>query len=250
MKKHIGILFTVVLLAFLLTVSVYASAEGWFCPKCGKSCSDDYSFCPFDGTAKPAMESTSSWPKWDLEGVEVTLKPLGDPEHRHQSFFGPNSTYDGSGAYKPEKVKSARALFREGNYVLVDMDYQTAGKRCVYFKLSSINGPEIEEMTLTPCPAHTTELLVAMCGPGADYETVVQKSPSKYADWHIDDIVTYFPGSMEIHEALKVQRNTVFLEPEADVNVFFETNGWVFAEFVCELGSIRAWLPAVCIAQR
>lgn len=249
MKKRYGLLFAIVFLASLLTIFVHASAEGWFCPKCGKNCLDDYFFCPFDGTARPTIESLSSWPEWNPEGIDVTLKPLGDPEHRHQSFFGPDSTYDGSGAYKPEKVKSARALFREGNYVLVDMDYQTAGKRCVYFKLSSISGPEIEEVELTPHPAHTTDLLVAMCGPGTEYETVIQKTPSKYADWDIQDVITYFPGSMEIHEALKVQRNTVYVEPETDVNVFFETNGWVFAEFNCELGSIRAWLPAKSIAQ-
>ena len=28
------------------------------------------------------------------------------------------------------------------------------------------------------------------------------------------------------------------------VNVFFETDGWVFAEFGCALGTIRGWIPA------
>ena len=28
------------------------------------------------------------------------------------------------------------------------------------------------------------------------------------------------------------------------VSVFFEADGWVFAEFSCALGMIRAWLPA------
>ena len=38
------------------------------------------------------------------------------------------------------------------------------------------------------------------------------------------------------------------LEEGTDVNVFFETEGWVFAEFDCEMGTIRAWLPAEYVA--
>ena len=198
-----------------------------------------------------AEEPVNPWPVLELEGMKVSLRPL-DEEGRHQAYFGPDNSYSGAGAYKPAKVISARALFQEGQYILVDMDYRTAGRRCVYFRYSSLNkANSIEMLNPEAYPAVTTTFLMPLLGPGNDYSTVVQTTPSKYEGLSLAELASLFGGSYEIMEALKAERNTIVLDQGTDVSVFFETsNGWVFAEFSCDLGRIRAWLPAEFISAK
>ena len=104
---------------------------------------------------------------------------------------------------------------REGDYVLVDMSYRTVGRRILYFKDSSLTNASVEYVNLRAYPAVTTETVRPMFGPGYIYDAV------------------------EDHSG-----NSVTLGARNRVNVFFEAEGWVFAEFSCSLGTIRAWLPA------
>ena len=127
-----------------------------------------------------------------------------------------------AGGYKPYKVVSATVLFREGDYVLVDLDYKTVGRRCLYFKYSAITSAAADQVSLIAYPAVTTSAVQPKFGPGYEYDSVVKKNQSN--------------GST-------MQENVV-IGSGTQLSVFFEMNGWVFAEFGSILGTIRAWLPA------
>ena len=164
-------------------------------------------------TISLAFADGSSWPVRSLTGCGTALKPSRDENRRYQSTFGPGK-YPGAGAYKPYKVTSMTALMREGDYVLVDMSYQTVGRRILYFKDSALTNDSVESVNLRAYPAVTTTEVQPMFGPGYFYDEVEN------------------------------QNSRVTLGAGNRVNVFFETDGWVFAEFGCSLGTIRAWIPA------
>lgn len=240
MKRTLSIILATISLVVFIFSTVVAEGDTWTCPNCGEEISSE--FCPNDGTKKPS--SGGEWPVWTLNGVGASLKDLQSSEDRHQAYFGPAKSYPGAGAYKPYKVSKLTALFAEGDFVLVDMNYLTAGKRCVYFKASALtSGNTAETVKLTAYPAITSVTLIPKCGPGIDYENVEQKKESKYADWDFLDLVRHFGSYFEIYNALQPTRNSVYLEEGTKVDVFFETDGWVFTEFSCEMGTIRAWLP-------
>ena len=206
-----------------------AEPETWECPTCGEAVPMEYSFCPDDGTKK--VVSTGTWPVKNLKGQATALKELDDESMRHPSFFGPNSkSYSGSGAYKPYKVTGMTALFREGRYVLVDMSYLTVGRRCVYFETASLTNTAVEAMSLNGHPAVTTAEVQPQFGPGYEYDAVVQKVVNKATE--------------------TTKTRNVYVGAGTNVSVFFETNGWVFAEMSCSLGLIRAWLPAGTVAAK
>lgn len=196
--------------------------ESWVCPECGKTLPAEYIVCPDDGHAK--VVSTGTWPVMELSGASTDLRPVPEEEMRRQAFFGPSSDYPGAGGYQPYKVLSAYALFREGGFVLVDLDYLTVGKRCVYFKSSYLTNDSVDAVTLTGYAAKTTAEIQPMYGPGSTYDLVTKATKNK--------------------ETGRIKTEKVLVRKGAEVTVFFETDGWVFAEFSCNLGTIRAWLPA------
>ena len=201
------------------------------------------------GMVAAASADGGGWPVRDTTGTRVSFRSFGnDSEQRHQSYYGPGKQYAQAGAYKPYKVKTASALFQEGDYVLVDFDYQTAGKHCVYFKASNLaNKPYLETVNLTGYPAKTQNMLIPMCGLGSDYEYVTQRKKSKYATYDVTTLCALFGDTWIIYqtivESYKDDKFCVYLEKGTRVNVFFESRGWVFAEFTCEAGLVRAWLP-------
>ncbi len=192
------------------------------------------------------------WPVRSLDGVRTTLRELSDPDGRHLSYCGPANEYPDGGAYKPAKVSKMTALFREGNFVFVDMSYKTVGKRCLYFKASSLSdpNPNVERISLQGYEAETTQVLVPLYGPGSEYNTVTQLVASKYEGWSIEDLASAFGGSYETSQALQPTKTTIYLDAGTALSVYFETDGWVFAEFHCSLGDIRAWLPADSVVSR
>ena len=196
-------------------------ATFWTCPTCGRVLPMDYNFCPDDRTERSISPAT--WPIKTLSGTGTSLRELKDESMRHQSFFGPGKRYPGAGAYKPYKVTRATALFREGDYVLVDMSYKTVGRRCVFFKASSLTNASAEEMSLKAYPASVTRTVEAKYGPGNEYDTVVKDTRNP--------------------DTGSANRQYIRLSSGEKINVFFQTGNWVYAEFNCALGLIRAWLP-------
>ena len=247
MKKALVVLVAMICVTSLI-IPALAGEDTWYCDMCGLD--RNTPFCPTCGSQKPVDRSGSTdhshpiWPVRITEGTSVILRPLVDKDMRHQAYFGPDKTYGQAGAYKPYKVINATALFQEGDYVLVDLDYETAGRRCVYFRNNMLlETSDVKNLDLDGFSAKTTMTLIPHQGPGYEYEGIVQTKPSPYADWTLQQLVGAFGGSVEIWEALQPRHNSVYLEKGSSITVFFQTENWAFAEFSCSLGLIRAWLP-------
>ena len=194
-----------------------ASSGGWICSTCGQTWPTAYNFCPDDQTPK----SSGSWPVRVFSGVGVTLKMLPNNKSiKRLSYLGPSSNlYAGAGEFKASSVQNAIALFREGDYALVDFYYPSIGKCCVYFSILDLTDRNIELVTLTGHPARVISDVQPVEGPGYDYRVLEMLTPRK-----------------------KIKE--VILTPGTQIDVFFEMNGWVFAEFTASIGRARAWLPA------
>ena len=211
MKKVIILILAAALI--LSGVCLAHADDSWYCSKCGEERTTEY--CPDCGAKRPS----GSWPEEDLSGVSTALKSSLYEEFRYPSYFGPGKSYPDAGSYKPYKVTSMKALFREGDFVYVDMNYRTVGKRCLYFKANALTNDDVDELDMEAYSARTTKELQPRFGPGKEYDGVIR--------------TTYDGKTYKV----KVRKGT-------SVEVFFETDGWVFAEFSCELGTIRAWIPA------
>ena len=206
----------------------------------------------------------AGWPEMTIAWADIALRDLGDESMRHQAYYGPGKEYATAGAYKPYKVKNARSLLREGDYVLVELDYPTVGKRCVYFKKSMLREAPEEQVQLEAHPAKIDIAVIPVLGPGDDYDRLIQKMPPEWVfhpeDWPIDEwrkiygdnpgifevnaLVETYGGSDEIEEATDRDEWIVVLDPGTEISVFFETDGWVYTEFTCGTGLVRAWLPS------
>lgn len=157
----------------------------------------------------PAAPADKPWEVTTYQRYDISIRPLAESE-RVQSRCGPAKTYHGAGAYKTYKMTSTEALFIEGSYVLVDLDYTTVGKRIVYFPTSAFYSMRnVPSVSLQSVAAYTTSALTPTFGPGYDYDTFDEAA----------------------------------IASGTSLRVFFEENGWVFAEFDCDLGVVRAWIP-------
>ena len=161
------------------------------------------------------------WPVRDLSGVPVSLKPFAnDPnkEMRRQAYYGPEKKkYPGAKSYRPGMVNSATAIFRDGDYILVDLLYHENEKRFVYFTTDSLLEDPPASLEIAPSEvysAKTSKATKATMGPGWDYEALEST-----------------------------------INAGAELAVFFEYNDWVFAEFYTSVGIVRAWLPADAVTQ-
>ena len=253
MKKTFAICLIILLCAMIIG-TVNAEGGTWTCPTCGEKYPADYSFCPNDATEKPVTAtnttgSASGWTKRTLTGTSVTIKPYpNDPqkEKRRQAYLGPDKNkYPGGGSYRASMVNDATAILREGDYVLVDLRYHETEKRVVYFRSDSLEQVpvDLEITSLTGSPATTCEAVVAMMGPGEDYEVLEITEKSKYKDWSVEELAARFGGSVEITRALQNHRYAVVVEEGTPISVFFECDGYVFTEFSTAIGNVRAWLP-------
>lgn len=163
-----------------------------------------------EGSASSGAYTDRPWPVYDvLDTYSVSIIPVGG-ENRVQSRCGPSKNYHGAGAYKPYKVTASSALFIEGSYMLVDLQYTTVGHRRVYFQTSAFSGTRsVPIAELTSFGAYTAAAVTPVFGPGGDYDVFTEAAVSA----------------------------------GVPLQVYFEENGWVFAEFPCDLGTVRAWLP-------
>jgi len=164
--------------------------------------------------------AAASWPTITLNRTYTHLRPTDDDvTYHYQAFFGPGKNYHGAGAYRADYAKRVETIFKVGNYVLTDIMYQTVGRRCVWFQSGSLTNNYFEEATLTPVPAKVTADVQPMFGPGNNYNKVDETKPS---------------GA----------KRDVIVANGTDINVFFEADGWVYAEFTdSSLGLITGWFP-------
>ena len=197
-----------------------------------------------------AAAEDKKWPEREMTGTAVELKPGYLKTIQEQSYAGPGRGYALSGSFRPYRVNKATALLREGDYVLVDVDYATA-KRVVYFATTSLVSADVAEEKLEGIPAKTKRIVWPVYyGPGTEYDIVTQRTRSKYADMKDEDLLTL---ALREHWRLsKFQRalshkdaiHWVGVDKGASVNVLFQVGDWVYVETRCSIGNARFWLPA------
>lgn len=215
MKRIIRVI-CILAVATMLFVSAYAES-GWYCPACGRYNLNNY--CPFDGTKNPMTESISvnmvnivptlsdMYP-----GKDAHLRILDDEETRVFSYTGPSHSYVSSGGYKPYKQQKITVYFEEANWVLADVVYRTAEERFVFLPRRSFDNlglvPSVSDLDF--------------------YEgiTISEATPS----WGPAERFNSVPS-------MKVSSGT-------NIKVFFQENGFVYAEYDCYIGKTRMWLPA------
>ena len=145
-------------------------------------------------------------------GSEAHLRKSNDDGFRVYSYAGPGKSYVPSGGYKPYKQRKITVYFAENDFVLADVLYQTSEERFVYLPRYSFDSiqdiPTIE----------TLEFFEGI--------TIKKTTPSWGPDNRFNSV-----ASLAINEGTSVK-------------VFFQENGFVYAEYNCEKGTVRMWLPA------
>lgn len=167
------------------------------------------------------VSSNVSWPSKVLTRTKTQLKQMYTENGRRYSNYGPDATeYFEAGGYKPAKVRSAFALLNEGDYVLVELYYQSASTpRMLYFEKNDLTTFAQEEANFaSPVSARTVQDVKPYMGPGESYARV------------------------------EIEEKNISLTEGTEVSVFFETDGWLFSELEYSNGKksqkLRAWLPA------
>lgn len=193
-----------------------------------------------------ASAEGGKWPVRELNGTPVELRTTVFKNAREQSFAGPTRQYALSGAFLSRRVNKATALLREGDAVLVDLEYANS-KRFVYFEKDSLTSADVAEEKLEGVEAKTKSAVWPVYyGPGKDYDIVTQRAASRFADWPLSILEELFGGDeAKIRRAQKDAIHWVGLEAGTPVKVFFEANGWLYVEpSSCSIGLARFWIPA------
>lgn len=234
------------------------AVTAWTCPVCGEVLPMEYNFCPNDRTEK--VVSSGKWPVRIFEGTSVTMNSRGKTV-KEQTYMGPGRKYAQGGSFYKGSIRNMTALLKEGSFILVDMEYASSGKRCVYFKSSALNGSAEQVGNMTAYPAVVTADVQPMQGPGKDYDpvkrTVIRKHTKKtYGKSDADEGSSVKSGGDNTIHSGKTETYTtlhsdeIVLAKDAEISAFFEMNGWVYTEFECSAGWIRAWIPAAMVSDK
>ena len=195
-----------------------------------------------------ALADGAPWPVVELEGTAAEMKPEYLKNQRRQAMTGPARDYAQAGAYLPRRVVDIRALLREGEYILVDLTYANA-KRCLYFHEQSLYETAAEQTQLKGYPARTLVNMPVFYGPGPEYDYMTYRARSPFAAVDRELLREIFNGNEAwIKKALKDEVIMVSVRRGTPIQVFFETKGWVFAEFSAALGKARGWMRADQVA--
>lgn len=151
-------------------------------------------------------------------GSEAHLRIPGNKDQRVFATIGPGKSYASAGGYKPSKQKKITVYFEEDGYVFADVVYQTSEERFVYLPRTSFDS--IGEIPVISDP---------VCYEGTANADI---APSWGPDNRFNAV------------------NALTVEAGAAVKVFFQENGFVYAEYVCGKGTVRMWLPAENIETR
>jgi hypothetical protein len=163
-------------------------------------------------TETAVVEETAPPKPWPLENIaNYDLRAVDKGDERAIAWCGPGKNYREAGGFKTNKLSRVSGVFIEGDYVLVDVDYAGVGKRWVYFRKNTFrNTSVVPPRALIGYGAVTVMDTMLRYGPGVDYDDFDNE---------------YLPGGIQI-------------------SVFFEENGWVFAEFMTSEGLTRGWIEA------
>lgn len=145
-------------------------------------------------------------------GSDAHLRKSNDDGYRVYSYVGPGKAFVPSGGYKPYKQRKITVYFEEDGFVLADVLYQTAEERVVYlpkYGFDSIgNIPVVSNLEYYN--GITTASITPSWGPDNRFNSV----------------------------------SSLAVDKGVTVKVFFQENGFVYAEYVCGKGTVRMWLPA------
>ncbi len=159
-------------------------------------------------TDEPPAPDAVPWPTYNLTKHKLTFK---DEWGHTMSYCGPSRNYAESGYFENWEITRVDGMLIEGTYVLVEINYTKMGLRRIYMNRGNLEGESsVPETTLTGYPAVTTKSASAWYGPGPMYNA-------------------YQDASVGANTAL---------------TVFFEENGYVFAEYEAGFQLVRAWLDA------
>ena len=132
--------------------------------------------------------------------------------YRVYAYAGPGKSYVSVGGYKPDSQRKITVYFEENGFVLSDVLYRTAEERFVYLPKYSFDSiadiPAVSDLPFYQ--GVTTADLVPSWGPDSRFNAV---------------------------QSLSAEKGT-------DVKIFFQENGFVYAEYRCGKGTVRMWLPA------
>lgn len=159
-------------------------------------------------TADTETEVAVPWPSYTLTKYKLKIADMATAK---QAYSGPSRNYTEAGSYLTSKITRTDGLLIEGSYVLVEMNYSSVGLRRLYFSRGVFkNSYDVPEVSLIGYPAVTTQSVSAWYGPGPMYSAF---------------------------EGANVGANT-------QLSVFFEENGYVFAEYEAGFQLVRAWINA------
>ena len=195
-----------------------------------------------------ALAEEKKWPERELTGTAVVMKPAypGGEHKREQSFAGPTRKYALSGAFLADRVNRMTALLREGNNVLVDLDYANS-RRVVYFESESLVSADVQEEKLEGVAAKMKKSVYPVVdGPGKEYDIVTKRTPSRFLKYSMEDLrERFWEDTAYINRILKDAIHWVGVDAGTPVTVFFETNGWLYVECTSSpIAYARFWVPA------
>lgn len=144
--------------------------------------------------------------------IPVHLNETRDMDFRVMAYCGPSKTYAEAGGYKPWKQTGITGLFIEADYMLIHLRYQTVQDRYLYIRVNWFDKnnsvPTVD--SLTAYQGKALAQLSPSWGPGSDY-------------------VSFSGITVPLGTAMQV---------------FFEADGYLYAECAVNGEKFRAWYPA------
>ena len=144
-------------------------------------------------------------------GIVARMGTIGDTYYLY-SYLGPGKTFVGSGSYQSDKLKEIIVYFEEDGYVLADVQYQTVDERYVWLPAGHFGYtkgiPSVSKLKYYT--GTTTADIKPNWGPAGKYR----------------------------------QYNNLAINKGTEIKIFFQENGFVYAEYSSGKGKARMWLPA------
>lgn len=150
-------------------------------------------------------------------GQEVRLNGKSDEAQRVFAYYGPGEEFGSAHGYKPYKQLGITAYCNEGGWVLIHLKYRTAKERYLYM----------------PDTAFTSLGGVTIAGEVQYYDGVT---------------VCNAPVRLGPSDEFISEDNLTSIPENTAIRVFFQENGYMFAEFRAGSGNVRMWIPDYAVA--